>query len=207
MSFGKTLFIVTLCLFNFLYSKDMQDLNTSNLITPPTLLLGSPNIDDDTTDYKEMIRRNKSSLTLGVGLNYTNLSLDTAKPHYKFNASFLLGYSYFFNKNIGFRTYLMMDNSDKFGLYGAGGDIIYDMYQGRVVGFGIIAGLSGGYMAIYPIKNETFLPYANGGFSISFDSGKSRFEALVRYPLIKPRINNTLVINDITFIAMYSYTF
>lgn len=150
------------------------------------------------------IAKNKSGFTFGIGLNYINLLNDKNLTH-KYNATTLIGYSYFFDKNIGFRVNIFIDNS-KLGFY-TGGEInlIYDIFQESKYGFGILTGINFGVKKIYKREIQKNIISANAGFSLIFDGGINRIQFLFRYP-IKP-IRSGILHENFSYILMYSYVF
>lgn len=156
-------------------------------------------------DVNNKMRKAKSSFNVGIGANMLYLPAD--KEPYKFNASVIAGYSYFFFKSFGIRGYLLFDNLyDRFYLAG-GFDAMIDFFQIEQFGLGLIIGSSAGYNKFYG-GNEGFLAQFHAGFSMIFDVGKSRLEALVRIPYGSYQYgSNQLSASNVTYILMYSYSF
>lgn len=154
-------------------------------------------------DIANKIRQSKSSFNFGIGMNV----IKTEK--FEFNASVLLGYSHFFNKNFGLRGYGLFDNFSN-GFYGGvGADIVWDFLQTEAFGMGVILGSSIGYAKNYDntLGADEFLTQFHGGISLIFDSGKSRLEGIVRIPYKQFHLLNQFNNSGITYIFMYSYTF
>ncbi|PAF50162.1 hypothetical protein BKH43_05295 [Helicobacter sp. 13S00401-1] len=121
----------------------------------------------------------KSGIFVGIGAATHEFKIT------KVSGTLLLGYTQFFNKYLGIRMYLNYERlpSDYYG--GLNIDLIYDIFQGEKLGFGIIAGSSNGYIA-FQNKEEGYISQVNAGVSFNFDGGHNRLELLARIPL-----NNT----------------
>ncbi|MWV61316.1 hypothetical protein DCO58_10245 [Helicobacter saguini] len=153
-------------------------------------------------DIGNKIRAAKSSFNIGIG---ANLLHENNKVH--FNASVIAGYSYFWHKTFGLRGYGLFDNRYN-GFYGAAGvDVMWDFLQFEPFGVGVIVGSSLGYSGLYGDGVGGFLAQAHLGFSLIFDSGKSRLEALARLPYNKVHMLNDFKNVGVTYVIMYSYTF
>lgn len=153
-------------------------------------------------DIGNKIKKAKSSFNIGIG---ANLFHENSQVH--FNASVIAGYSYFWHKTFGLRGYGLFDNRYN-GFYGAAGvDIMWDFLQFEPFGIGLILGSSIGYSGFYSDSAGGFLGQAHVGFSLIFDSGKSRLETLARLPYNKVHLLNNFKNVGVTYIIMYSYTF
>ncbi|PAF44122.1 hypothetical protein [Helicobacter sp. 11S02629-2] len=139
----------------------------------------------------------KSGVFVGIGAATNKFELKSI------SGTLLLGYTQFFNKYLGIRTYLNYERvpSDYYG--GLNIDLIYDIFQGEKLGFGVIVGSSNGYIA-FPNKEEGFISQVNAGVSFSFDGGHNRLELLARIPL-----NNTTfkTLPKATTLYTFSYTY
>ncbi|RDU67117.1 hypothetical protein CQA53_02365 [Helicobacter didelphidarum] len=155
-------------------------------------------------DVSNKIRKTKSNFHVGIGMN---MVYDSNLSKVQFNASIIVGYSYFFHKTFGLRGYGIFDNKYN-SFYGAFGiDVIWDFLQTEPFGMGIILGSSIGYSQGYKTQGDGFLGQAHAGISFIFDAGRSRIEGIVRIPYNDvPSLPNFTKVG-ITYIIMYSYTF
>lgn len=152
-------------------------------------------------DINNKIRKAKSSVQVGVGINFTR-NLDTEKL--QVNASIALGYSYFFHKTFGIRAQGIFDNTQTSYFGGVGVDVMWDFIQTEPFGIGLTIGSSVGYEEQYGAsKAKGFLAQLHVGIGMIFDGGRSRLDGITRIPYNKIEGINP----EITYILMYSYTF
>lgn len=154
-------------------------------------------------DINNKIRKAKSSVQVGVGINFTN-NANTNKL--QVNASVALGYSYFFSKNFGVRAQGIFDNTQTSYFGGVGADVMWDFIQTEPFGVGVFLGSSLGYEEQYHKNSEYkgFLAQLHVGVGMIFDGGRSRLDGVARIPYNKIGISKY---PEITYILMYSYTF
>ena len=154
-------------------------------------------------DIDNKIRKAKSSVQVGVGVNFTHNS-DT--NGLQVNASVALGYSYFFHKTFGIRAQGIFDNTQTSYFGGVGVDVMWDFIQTEPFGFGVLVGSSIGYEERYGIyKYKGFLGQFHVGVGMVFDGGRSRLDGITRIPY--NTTGGPKMSQEITYILMYSYTF
>lgn len=155
-------------------------------------------------DIANKIRKAKSSVQIGIGMNFTQNATTKAL---QVNVSGALGYSYFFTKNIGLRAQGIVDNTQTSFFGGIGVDVLWDFIQTEPFGIGVFIGSSMGYQELYSTNQQGgFLGQFHSGIGLIFDGGRSRLEGMVRLPY--NTISSTQQIrSNITYILMYSYTF
>lgn len=154
-------------------------------------------------DISDKIRRAKSGVQVGIGINFTQNPNDNKL---QVNASFALGFSYYLNKNFGIRAQGIFDNTQTSLFGGVGFDILYDFIQTELFGAGVFLGSSIGHGEQYgKSQYGGFLGQLHVGIGMIFDSGQSRLDGIARIPYNK--IGGDAIYPGTTYILMYSYTF
>ncbi|TLD83711.1 hypothetical protein [Helicobacter trogontum] len=192
---------VGLCLVAFSFAKGDSGVSSGSEVEQLELAGG----DSFEYDINNKIRRAKSNVQVGVGVNFTH---NATTGSLQVNASVALGYSYFFHKTFGMRLNGIFDNTQTSYFGGIGLDIMWDFIQTEPFGLGVIIGSSVGYAKEYGVvENGGFLGYFHAGVGMVFDGGRSRLDGVTRIPYNSiPNITRQLS-TDITYVLMYSYTF
>lgn len=150
----------------------------------------------------------KTGFFIGLGSGINALSFDGNKLNNMLNFDYMIGFSAYANKYLGFRFYVNGDTSFGRGdFYGAGSinaDFLYDIYQSIPSGMGI--GLFAGVGFGAGVGTKSILNFqSRSGLFVSFNAGiayilsrSDRLELIARKTLRPAHDFNTVCTLDFT---------